>query len=212
MAGTDQRIQPEFLTYQGRGLPGYDARPVQPSVVERGRAGEAMRPGYGVKFDYSDQKWYLPNDSDGPLTTVSALLAANLPDSPDLGDYLLLDTAEDNAVDNRLYDTNGTTALNGAIAADTEFRYVAQAANTNRWVKVSNESSVGADGQKAVSRYSDRANVEGICLLPPERCPEDGGDLSPRLQLAPITSSTPRTPGLTSCNCSAVASALPARP
>lgn len=56
-------IQSQFDIYQGRYLVGQVARPAMPAKIYQGVAGATMRPGYGVKFNYTDQQWELPSDA-----------------------------------------------------------------------------------------------------------------------------------------------------
>ena len=162
-------IQFEYERYQGKPPPGTLARPHQPKIIERGLSGEIMRPGWAVKFDYGDQKWYLPDDSEGALQSKADANAA--PTSTTLGDYAVITAVDASILATTYYDTDGTTALT-ATKANDNFRYVQQAANTNRWVRVSDASTVGANGQKAVPRHSDRANIEGILFNDPNALPK----------------------------------------
>ena len=181
----DHRIQPVFSTYQGKGLPGYDARPSQPSIVISDyTAGEALRPGYAVKFVQSDQQWYLTDDSEGTIHDIADVTSSSdintLIGNAALGDYFSLPSgyATADPANGIFYNTNGSSALNAAnsLAAATSptaaFRLVVQSATANRLVLVDTGSSVGAAGQRAIPHGSDRANAEGIVYFHPNVVPK----------------------------------------
>jgi len=179
MTQRDHRIQTQVDIYQGRGLPGYDARPNQPSIVERSKSGEVLRPGWAVKFNRTDREWYLVNDSEGTVHAVVTDVTAargGTPADPALGDYITVNQPNGNPVDNVYYGTDGTAALNNvnSIPANTEFRYVQQAAGdaNRRWVRTSAGSQVGAAGQYAVPHGSDRALAEGVLFFHPNVVPK----------------------------------------
>lgn len=53
-------IQDRYTAHQRRGFHGDVARPVPPCIYDTGRVSVAVRPGYGVLYDPTQDRWRLP--------------------------------------------------------------------------------------------------------------------------------------------------------